>query len=107
MKHYLNLLPLVIVLACAVLGLLWFSPVAGTPASEIVRMMAGRRMDELFPRSAHTPGDVILELNRARVKTSADVAKALGKLKEGDVALLRVKRGGGAVFVAVPFGERK
>jgi serine protease Do len=58
-------------------------------------------------RAGIREGDVILELNRSRVKSSADVAKALGKLKEGDIALLRVKRGGGAVFVAVPFGERK
>jgi ribose transport system ATP-binding protein len=31
--------------------------------SEIVHMMAGRQMDQLFPRSAHAPGDVILELD--------------------------------------------
>jgi len=33
------------------------------PRSDIVRMMAGRRMDQLFPRSAHTAGDPILELD--------------------------------------------
>jgi ribose transport system ATP-binding protein len=33
------------------------------PRSEIVRMMAGRRMDQLFPRSVHTPGEVILSLD--------------------------------------------
>jgi ribose transport system ATP-binding protein len=32
------------------------------PRTEIVRMMAGRQMDQLFPRSAHAPGDTILEL---------------------------------------------
>jgi ribose transport system ATP-binding protein len=31
--------------------------------ADIVRMMAGRQMDRLFPRSAHTPGEVILELD--------------------------------------------
>jgi ribose transport system ATP-binding protein len=36
----------------------------GVPRAEIVRMMAGRRMDQLFPRSAHTPGDTMLELDR-------------------------------------------
>jgi serine protease Do len=58
-------------------------------------------------RAGVREGDVILEVNRDRVKTPADVAKALGRLKDGDMALLRVKRGGGAVFVAVPFGGRK
>ena len=33
------------------------------PRSDIVRMMAGRRMDQLFPRSAHTAGDPILEFD--------------------------------------------
>jgi ribose transport system ATP-binding protein len=33
------------------------------PRTEIVRMMAGRQMDQLFPRSAHAPGDTILELD--------------------------------------------
>jgi len=36
---------------------------AAAAREEIVRMMAGRRVDELFPRSAHTPGDVVLELD--------------------------------------------
>ncbi len=58
-------------------------------------------------RAGIREGDILLELNRERVKAPADVQRALGKLKEGDMALLRVRRGGGAVFVAVPFGERK
>ncbi|HSN13688.1 MAG TPA: DegQ family serine endoprotease [Anaeromyxobacteraceae bacterium] len=58
-------------------------------------------------RAGVRPGDVILEVNRARVKSPADVSKALSSLKDGDMALLRVKRGGGAVFVAVPVGGRK
>jgi ribose transport system ATP-binding protein len=37
-------------------------PVAGTEASEIVRMMAGRQMDQLFPRSARQPSEIALEL---------------------------------------------
>ena len=35
--------------------------VGATPASDIVRMMAGRQLDQLFPRSPHTPGETILE----------------------------------------------
>jgi len=58
-------------------------------------------------RAGIREGDLILELNRERVKAPADVAKALARLKDGDMALLRVKRGGGAVFVAVPFGGRQ
>jgi ribose transport system ATP-binding protein len=33
------------------------------PRGEIVRLMAGRQMDQLFPRSAHAPGETILELD--------------------------------------------
>jgi serine protease Do len=58
-------------------------------------------------RAGIREGDVVLEVNRDRVKTPADVSKALARLKDGDMALLRVKRGGGAVFVAVPFGGRQ
>jgi len=55
--------------------------VAGTPASDIVRMMAGRQLDELFPRSPRTPGEVILEF--------ADVAG----LEKPDSASLSLRRG--------------
>lgn len=58
-------------------------------------------------RAGIREGDIVVEVNRERVKAPADVAKALARLKDGDMALLRVKRGGGAVFVAVPFGGRK
>jgi serine protease Do len=52
-------------------------------------------------------GDVITEVNRQRVKSAGDVANALSRLKDGDMALLRLRRGGGAVFIAVPFGGRQ
>jgi serine protease Do len=58
-------------------------------------------------RAGIRKGDLILEVNRQPVKAAADVAKALGKIKDGEMALLRVKRGGGTVFVAVPFGGRQ
>ena len=57
--------------------------VRGTQASEIVRMMAGRQMDELFPRSPHTPGDVILEVNELaglRKPTSASLTLHRGEV---------------------------
>ena len=55
--------------------------VADTPTEDIVRMMAGRRLDELFPRSPHTPADTILEF--------ADVAG----LRKLDAASLALRRG--------------
>jgi len=35
---------------------------ADTPLSTIVEQMVGRRIDELFPRSARSPGEVLLDL---------------------------------------------
>jgi ribose transport system ATP-binding protein len=35
---------------------------AGAKISEIVGMMAGRQVDELFPRTERTPGDVVIDL---------------------------------------------
>ena len=35
---------------------------AGAKISEIVGMMAGRQVDELFPRSERTPGDAVIDL---------------------------------------------
>ncbi|HSM93285.1 MAG TPA: DegQ family serine endoprotease [Anaeromyxobacteraceae bacterium] len=58
-------------------------------------------------RAGIRPGDILVEVNRARVKSPADVSKALSPLKDGEIALLRVRRGGGAVYVAVPVGGRK
>jgi serine protease Do len=52
-------------------------------------------------------GDVIIEMNRQPVKKVEDIAAAVGKMKEGDMALLRVRRGDAAVFVAVPVGGRQ
>jgi ribose transport system ATP-binding protein len=33
-----------------------------TPASEIVSLMVGRRLDDLYPRSARTPGEPVLDV---------------------------------------------
>jgi len=49
--------------------------------AEIVRMMAGRQMDQLFPRSAHTPGEVVLELD------------GVGGVVKPDWASLTLRRG--------------
>jgi len=52
-------------------------------------------------------GDVILEVNRQPVKKPEDIASIVGKTKEGQMALLRVRRGDGAIFIAVPVGGRQ
>jgi len=42
--------------------------VATTTKSELVRLMAGRNVSELFPRSTRTPGEVVLELRNVSGK---------------------------------------
>ncbi len=52
--------------------------VTGTTPAEIVRLMAGRRMDQLFPRSAHEPGEVALDLREvAGVRKPASASLSL------------------------------
>ena len=65
--------------------------------------MAGGPAD----RAGLRRGDVILELNRQPVRKPEDVSAAIGKMKDGDMALLRVMRSDVAVFVAVPVGGRR
>ncbi len=57
-------------------------------------------------RAGVRAGDVILELNQRKVSSPDDVASIIAKMKEGEMALLRVRRGDTAVFVAVPVGGR-
>ncbi len=58
-------------------------------------------------RAGIRQGDVLLEVNRQPVKKIEDVSNALSKMKEGDMALLRVRRGDSALFIAVPVGGRQ
>jgi len=57
-------------------------------------------------RAGIRPGDVIVEVNRQPVKAPGDVASRIGKMKDGEMALLRVRRGQTAVYIAVPVGGR-
>jgi len=57
--------------------------VRGTPSSDIVRLMAGRQMDELFPRSPHAAGDPMLELDG--VAGAVKPASASLTLRRGEV----------------------
>jgi serine protease Do len=52
-------------------------------------------------------GDVVLELNQKPVARSSDLAAIVGKMKDGEMALLRIRRGARTSFVAVPVGGRK
>jgi serine protease Do len=58
-------------------------------------------------RAGIRQGDLVLEVNRQPVKKVEDVAGALAKMKEGEIALLRVRRGDSALYVAVPVGGRQ
>jgi serine protease Do len=49
-------------------------------------------------------GDLVLEVNRKAVARVEDMVAATKSLKTGDTALLRVRRGSGAMFVAVKVG---
>jgi serine protease Do len=46
-------------------------------------------------------------VNRQPVKKPEDVAAAISKMKEGQIALLRIKRGDQTAFIAVPVGGRQ
>ncbi len=52
-------------------------------------------------------GDIIVEANRKAVQKPGDVASAVGKMKDGEMLLLRVRRGEAALYVAVPVGGRQ
>ncbi len=58
-------------------------------------------------RAGIRQGDLVVEMNRQPVKKVDDIANGLSKMKEGDMALLRVRRGDSALFVAVPVGGRQ
>jgi len=73
--------------------------VAATTKSELVRLMAGRNVSELFPRSARTPGEVVLELRNLSGKRlprdvnlslrSGEVLGIAGLVGSGRTELLR------------------
>jgi len=56
---------------------------AGTTRSELVKLMAGRDVQELFPRSARSPGEVVLELSELsgkKLPISASLALRRGEV---------------------------
>jgi serine protease Do len=52
------------------------------------------------------PGDVIVEMNGAKIGNTTDLRVAQAKAKPGSTALLKVKRGEASLFVAVPVGAK-
>jgi ribose transport system ATP-binding protein len=77
--------------------------VAGTPSSAIVRLMAGRQLDELFPRSPHTPGETILEFADVAGMTKPESASL--ELRRGEVVGIGGLVGGGRTeLLRVIFG---
>jgi len=52
-------------------------------------------------------GDVILEINQRPVAKPGDLSGIVATMKDGDMALLRIRRGASTAFVAVPVGGRK
>ncbi len=52
-------------------------------------------------------GDLVLEVNQAQVRSVDDLSNAVKKLKAGEVAVLRVRRGDVALFVALKVGGQE
>jgi len=57
--------------------------IAGTTRSELVKLMAGRDVQELFPRSARSAGEVVLELSKISGKKLPVSASLM--LRRGEV----------------------
>ena len=56
---------------------------AGTTRSELVKLMAGRDVQELFPRSARSPGEIVLDLQQIagkRLPISASLTLRRGEV---------------------------
>jgi len=62
--------------------------------------------DGAADRAGLQRGDLILEVNRQLVARPSQVVEIVGKLKPGQVVLLRVRRGTGAIFVPVRIPDR-
>jgi S1-C subfamily serine protease len=52
-------------------------------------------------------GDLILEAGRKPVRRAADLVDAVKRLKDGEVLLLRVRRGERSFFMTIPVGGRQ
>jgi ribose transport system ATP-binding protein len=90
-------------------------PLAGTPESTLISLMAGRSIEQLFPKVPHTPGEVLLSIDsltgpRLPLDVSLDIRRGeivgiAGLIGAGRTELLRCIMGldrvrGGEVKVA-------
>jgi serine protease Do len=80
--------------------------------AEELKVDSGVMVEEVQPGSAAEeaglmPGDAILELDRERLKSSSQFVAAAGKLKEGQAAILRVKRQGRSLYLTLHVPESK
>jgi serine protease Do len=64
----------------------------------------GVRIDDVLEDNVRdlAPGDVIIEVNRAPVKDVAGLRAAMAKVKPGEAALFKVRRGRSTQYAAVP-----
>jgi serine protease Do len=76
---------------------------AGTVGALVTELVEGGPAEQ----AGVARGDVIVEVNRQPVTKPGDLVGLVGKLKDGEMALLRVRRGPVHAFVAVPVGGRK
>ncbi len=77
--------------------------ISGGEGAVVVDVVQGGPAD----RAGLQRGDVVLEVNRRAVHRPEDVRDAVAGMKDGQMVLLRVKRGDQAVFVAIPVGGRQ
>jgi serine protease Do len=52
-------------------------------------------------------GDVILELDKARISTPSELGRLAARLKAGDAAIVRIQRGPRSLYLTVQLDERK
>jgi S1-C subfamily serine protease len=53
------------------------------------------------------PGDVIVEMEKAKVSGPSDLARLARKLKAGDAAVLRVQRGGRSLYLTLQLPDER
>ena len=71
-----------------------------------LRMEAGVIVEAVAPNSPAEeggvrPGDVLVELENARVTSPQELARLAGKLQAGDAAIIRVNRGGRSLYLTL------
>jgi serine protease Do len=70
-------------------------------------VVTGVTEDGPADRAGVRRGDLVIEVNRKPVRTVDELGSAVGKLKAGELALLRVRRRDQALFLPVKIGGAK